>query len=242
MNHIDGIKKTAMKQLEYPFAQWLERAEALKPALHRWETPAAWLVEVHPDVAAWQNAAVRRLSAACGAGADALGKAMCWWPSSRRRRSDAFTFGCARQTATGFPCLAAPHPGRTAGGAPAPGRRLHRRLESRLAARGIIHVDDLPCRCVYRRYSCRYLRIEVLGSPGKSSSRRSHHPERSLPEALPASPPELPPQNARLTAFACAPSGTACRPSARMAPSATDASGSATCASPICWSLHQPPL
>lgn len=198
MNHIDGIKKTAMKQLEYPFAQWLERAEALKPALHRWETPAAWLVEVHPDVAAWQNAAVRRLSPLPAALA-----------RMRFRKGDVLVAEFP-ETAVGrlhFRLRAADNYGDSPAWlrltpAELPAELLHRDdaytgvLNPAWLPEEIIHVDDLPCEVrLPRRYSCRYLRIEVLGSPGEIIfSEISITSESSLPEALPASPPELPPQ------------------------------------------------
>ena len=174
--------------------EFLARAQALLPRLKEWEVPAAAVVTPVKDGAAWQG---WRMTVAAPI-AELSGRDMA--------TGDSVIVGLP-ETVVGRLAFSLTSPGGyadspsrlriTLGELPQevidPDKSYHGTLNGSWLQTEIVNIDDLPAEVVLpRRYSCRYIRFDLIGVPQKVRFDRIRIIACGAEEKLPPSPAELP--------------------------------------------------
>ena len=170
--------------------EFLARAQALLPRLKEWEVPAAAVVTPVKDGAAWQG---WRMTVAAPI-AELSGRDMA--------TGDSVIVGLP-ETVVGRLAFSLTSPGGyadspsrlriTLGELPQevldPDKPYHGTLNGSWLQTEIVNIDDLPAEVVLpRRYSCRYIRFDLIGVPQKVRFDRIRIIACGAEEKLPPSP------------------------------------------------------
>ena len=174
---------------------WLARAEALKPVLKHWRVNAAWMVSPMEDQNAWQGIRMER-------------RPLLPFLSEHSFRTGDTLMVELPETVVGRLCFRLIE---TTGYADSPARLritcaelpaelIHVDdpftgiLNPAWLPTEIITVDDLPAAvALLRRYSCRFLRIDFLGVPGRLRLQDLHILAEGAEDFLPSPPHALSP-------------------------------------------------
>lgn len=173
-------------------ASWLARANKFKPVLKHWSVPAVSIVECVPSDTAWQQTEVKTIGSAAAL-------------STRRfKTGDSFVVAFAESVVGRIhmklsPCgkndsplrirlIAAEMPYEIARGF----NDYHGTLSSSWLQEEFVNIDVLPCACQFpRRYSLRYLKIEIIAAAGEVVFDELKVVAESAEERMPDSPSGL---------------------------------------------------